>query len=61
VRRLGCYHSVVSITEFMFWKLLVLGGLVFVVCFLYAAITGRTLQQDWTARKEAPGPREPRG
>jgi hypothetical protein len=37
--------------EFKFWKLVALGVIVFVVCFLYAAITGRSIQEDWSARK----------
>lgn len=44
--------------EFKLWKLIVLCVVVGVVFFFYRLFTGRSLAEDWSARKAARRPAE---
>jgi len=52
------YTPAVDFIEFKFWKLVAILVVVGVVVFFYRLITGRSLAEDWTARKEARSHRE---
>lgn len=43
--------------EFKSWKLIALGLLVFAVALVYRLVTGRSIEQDWSAQKETRAPR----
>jgi hypothetical protein len=48
----------VELTDYMFWKLVVLGALAFFGNFFYTLFTGRTLEQDRRDIEASKGSRE---